>query len=242
MSRLFTIFLLLFMTTSLALSSENKFHIVIDPGHGGQDLGAIRDSFIEAKIVLEIAKKIKTQLDQIKDIKTTLTRNSSNGIALKDRVQMANDLKADLYISLHANTSNSTSIAGMEFYFNSTQPKPLTTDDSMIIEKPFVTKKDVIEKIKSDFEFYNKTSKSLQLTKSFKRNSTEKNQKSIIKRASYYVIDHTNMPSALIELGFISNRREAKKLVSEEYQNEMAQMLTMAIIEYKEKSDKHESL
>ena len=67
-------------------------------------------------------------------------------------------------------------------------------------------------------------------------------KKSVIRRAPFYVIENTTMPAILIEVGFISNRREAKKLATPEYQSEIASLLTKSILSYKEKSDKKVSL
>ena len=226
-------------------SSDHSFHIVLDPGHGGSDLGATRDSFIESKIVFQITQKIKANLDQQKNIITTLTRNKVQGLSLKDRVQIANDLKADLFVSLHANTSNSESVRGMEFYFNS--PNASGNLRQSVTKNHFPTSSEVIEKIKNDFQFYDKTERSLRLAKSLKTAQEQKSSitgadksmiKSTIKRAPFHVIENTTMPAALVELGFISNRREAKKLTTENYQTEIAGLLTAAILEYKEKSDK----
>lgn len=240
--KLFRLIFILLFTLISSLSFANEFHIVIDPGHGGADLGAVRDSFVESKIALQIAQKIKSLLDKETNVNTTLTRIKNTSLSLKERVQMANDLKADLYVSLHANTSTSSSVNGMEFYFNSISPKPIEAEELLQSKNIFPNNLEVIEKIKNDFRFYEKTEQSLLLTKSLKSRSSDIETKSVIKRADYYVVDHTNMPSALIELGFISNRREAKKLVSEDYQNQLAQMLTRAILDYKEKSDKRSSL
>lgn len=234
-------FFIFFYSASL-FASEDVFHIVIDPGHGGVDLGAVRDSFIESKIVLQISQKVKTLLDQQKNITATLTRYDSSGLSLKKRVLFANEMKADLFVSLHANTSNSEYVRGMEFYFNSHKPGSPDTNEPHLTNNQTPTNIEVVEKIKKDFLFYDKTEKSLMLTKAFKEKSSEQEQKSIIKRAPFYVIEHTAMPSILIELGFISNRREAKKLTTEDYQNEMAQLLTSAILKYKEKSDKLKAL
>ncbi len=217
---------------------DSTFHIVLDPGHGGGDLGATRDTFIEAQIVLQIATRVKQQLDLQPGFKTTLTRAINTGLSLKNRVALANDLKADLFVSLHANTSNSEYVNGMEFYFNSPNSRLSETRMPGDDRGPTLTNSDVIAKIKSDFQFYEKTEKSFMLTRAFREKSAETEQKSIIRRAPFYVIDHTSMPSILIELGFISNRREAKKLTSQTYQDELARLLTAAILKYKEKSDK----
>jgi len=238
MKLIFSILILMICFRALQ-ASETPFHVVIDPGHGGQDLGAVRDSFVEKQIVLEIAKKLKAQLENHKNVTASLTRHEDVGLTLKSRVQLASELNADLFVSLHANTSFSSSVQGMEFYFNSADSlkfREQTEENKPLIKNP--NSAQVIEKIKNDFLFYDKTRKSLLLTKSIKDKYVDLEQKSIIKRAPFYVIDRTSMPSALIELGFISNRREAKKLTSEEYQNKLAGLLTNAIIEYKEKSDK----
>ena len=219
--------------------TDKVLHVVIDPGHGGQDLGATRDSFVEAEIVLQIAEKVKQQLQQ-KNVQVTLTRKDARGISLKNRVQLANDLGADLFVSLHANTSTSESITGMEFYFNS--PQSINHQLAEVERSPQPDNREVIRKIRNDFAFYDKTAKSLNLTRAIQNRSSTIEEKSVIKRAPFYVIDHTTMPSVLVELGFISNRREAKKLVSPEFQDKVAAQLATAILEYKEKSDKSSSL
>lgn len=241
--KFFFIILFWFVFGSMATASTDRtFHIVIDPGHGGQDYGATRDAFVEARIVLQIAHKVKSQLDRESNIKTTLTRTNDSGLSLKNRVLLANAMKADLFVSLHANTSTSSAISGMEFYFNSTRPKSLIEKEVIPENRTAATNAEVIEKIRNDFLYYEKTEKSLLLTKTFHEKSQASDLRGIIKRAPFYVIDHTAMPAILIELGFISNRREAKKLTSENYQNEMAHVLTSAILNYKEKSDKLHSL
>lgn len=236
--KLFWYFLVLILIGNSAFAD---FHIVLDPGHGGNDMGATRDAFVEAKIVFQIATRVKQQLDLHPGFKTTLTRADDSGLSLKNRVVLANKLNADLFVSLHANTSNSEYVNGMEFYFNSAAP--VAAAEAKTGDSPLpISNSEVIEKIKTDFRYYEKTEKSLILTRSFREKSMESDQKSIIRRAPFYVIDHTAMPSILIELGFISNRREAKKLTTQSYQDELARLLTSAILKYKEKSDKLSTL
>lgn len=222
--------------TAHAWSEATPFRVVIDPGHGGQDLGAVRDAYVESEIVLEISKKLKTHLETYPDVKVTLTRETPRGIALKNRVQIANEQNADLFVSLHANTSNSDTVTGMEFYFNSPQAVNHSIADRE--ENKPLDNRDVIQKIRDDFAFYDKTSRSLKLTHTMMKKSASSSNKSVIKRAPFLVIDHTLMPAVLIELGFISNKLEAKKLTSEDFQTEITRQLAAAIIEYKEKGDK----
>lgn len=233
------------------LKATSAFRVVIDPGHGGTDLGTSRDSFIEAKIVYDISLKIYHQLmnqnklsskQGLPNIDVQLTRSPSQGLSLEERANLANKTQADLFISLHANSSNSKSVSGMEFYFGTDKPLPyrrkhLHKPDTRQLASINQNKpKTVVEKIKSDLVLFGKLKRSLEFSQDTQKQTADK--KSVIRRAPFYVIENTLMPSVLIEVGFISNRREAKKLASSAYQNEIAQLLTQAILRYKEKSDK----
>lgn len=225
------------------------FRVVIDPGHGGSDLGTSRDSFVESKIVYQIAQKLNDKLNLAKsrwpltqtELIVHLTRQENQGLSLPERVKIANQLHADLFVSLHANSSSSQLVNGMEFYFGSDIKTPVTVLDSNRKKSPsdesVENPQDVVEKIKQELVQFGKMKRSLEFTKTTQKQTVD--QKSVIRRAPFYVIENTSMPAVLIEVGFISNRREAKKLVSEDYQNEIAQVLTQAILEYKEKSDKN---
>jgi N-acetylmuramoyl-L-alanine amidase len=228
----------IFFAVLLSLSSfchaQTPYRVVIDPGHGGSDLGAVRDSFIESHIVLSIAEKVKHYLDQKKYIVSVLTRKNDKNLSLQDRVDIAANMKADLFISLHANSSPAKSVSGMEFYFNSPQKTKKAPADK---DGPATNKNEVIARIKQDFLEDAKTEKSLLLTQTIQQNvSQDEEQRSVIRRAPFYVIEHTPMPAALIELGFISNRRDAKRLVSEDYQDKMSQLIADAIEHYYELS------
>lgn len=224
--------LFLHLYTSLVLMLISipglAFVVVIDPGHGGRDSGATRGSFKESLIVLELAQKLAEELKKNPEIQVELTRETNKLIPLQSRVDLANQKKADLFISLHANSSTSGSVTGMEFYFNGHAPQLIKNKNSSETE--------IIKKITSDLVHFGKTNASLELSKSIQGNVLE--TKSVIRRAPFYVIENTTMPSVLIEVGFISNLREARKLITAEYQSELVQILTRSVHEYKEKSDK----
>ena len=220
-----------------------SFTVVIDPGHGGVDGGANRGSFVESQIVFQIAEKIEAQLKKIPDIQVSLTRSKNRGISLSDRVQFAVDKKADLFLSLHANSSTSNQVSGMEYYFGvktlapvllAEKNQPASAHDSNTI----------VEAIKKDLVDFGKMKRSLELSQNIQTSWQQVNSEnkqistSKIRRAPFYVIENTSMPSVLVEVGFISNQREARKLVSAEYQEELARALTDAIVNFKEKSDK----
>jgi len=228
----------LFFTLSLimlwVLPSGAQFRVIIDPGHGGSDMGATRDSFVESKIVLAIADKLKADLEK-QNMQVTLTREDDSHLSLQQRVQMANEKKADLFLSLHANWSRSKQVSGFEFYFASQQNQTHAANETHLT-KP----NDIVEKIKNDLTLLGRQKLSLEFSQQAQQQIAD--QKSVIRRAPFYVIENTSMPAVLIEVGFISNRREAKQLASPEYQSEIADLLTKSVLSYKEKSDKKLSL
>lgn len=221
----------LFLSVCLLISFQHAqakpFHVILDPGHGGSDFGATQDSFVESKIVLSIAEKLKADLEK-QSIQVSLTREADSHLSLQQRVQMANALNADLFLSLHANWSRSKQVSGFEFYFaaQNSYPERLKRTGS---EQPPA----VIEAIKADLSLLGRQKQSLEFSQ--KTQLQIEDQKSVIRRAPFYVIENTLMPAVLIEVGFISNRREAKKLASPEYQSEIAQLLTKSILSYKDK-------
>ena len=232
--------------TVLLLSLEAKAYVVIlDPGHGGVDGGASRGSFVEAKIVYQIAARIEAELKKKSDIEVYLTHGMNHGKSLHERVEYAELKKADLFLSLHANSSPSTQVSGLEYYFNAGNNSPVLFKNS---KNTLANKPDqIVDVIKKDLVEFGKTKRSLELSQNIQVVWTASEfgkaptTTSKIRRAPFYVIENTSMPSVLVEVGFISNQREAKKLVSSSYQEELAHALTEAIINFKEKSDKKPS-
>lgn len=216
-----------FLLISFHSVQAAPFHVILDPGHGGNDFGTTQDSFVESKIVLSIAEKLKADLEK-HTIQVTLTREADSHLTLQQRVQMANGLNADLFLSLHANWSRSKQVSGFEFYFSAqnSYPERIKRNGS---EQPLA----IIEAIKADLALLGRQKQSLEFSQTTQSQIEDK--KSVIRRAPFYVIENTLMPAVLIEVGFISNRREAKQLASPEYQSEIAQILTKSILSYKDK-------
>lgn len=202
------------------------FTVVIDPGHGGQDVGALRDFsshfFKESKMTLSLSQKIQKlaedQFDQ-SVLKIVLTRQKDETLSLQKRVAIAEASKADLFISLHVNSAPSSQVSGMEFFFkkNDSISKNESTHPTEAIVQSLIN--------------FGQTRQSLQFNHALKKNWAE--TRSIIKRAPYFVIERATMPSVLIEVGFISNLSEAKKLMTDDYQNKIAQSVINAIVDYK---------
>lgn len=237
------IFFMAFLLFTLSPRMSNAFNLVIDPGHGGSDRGAFRGSFIESEIVLKIAEKLKADLEEKSPaMNIYVTRSGQSFIPLKDRVQLAHEKKADLFLSLHANSSTSAQVSGMEYYFNAQKNAPVFLK-SKVTDTP-QTQAAIVASIQSELIEFGKTKQSLDFSKKIQSvwTNSDFGQKqartSKIRRAPFYVIENTQMPSVLVEVGFISNQREAKKLVTQDYQNELAHALSEAVLDFKEKSDK----
>ena len=213
----------LFILFTLLLSLQSfAFTVVIDPGHGGQDVGAIRDFFKESKVTLSLSQKIqKLAEDQFDEniLKVVLTRQKNETLSLQKRVDIAEAEKANLFISLHVNSAPSSQVSGMEFFFkkNESSEKNNNLNPTETIVQSLIN--------------FGQTRQSLLFNHALKKNWTE--TRSIIKRAPYFVIERASMPSVLIEVGFISNLSEAKKLMTDDYQNKIAQSVINAIVDYK---------
>lgn len=205
------------------------FVLVIDPGHGGIDVGAIRGIFKESDITLKVAQKIQNliQSDLSQNIEVILTRETNKTLSLENRVKVAEMRNADLFISLHANSSQASYVNGMEFYFK----KGIYNQKMPVIEASTS-----IKKIVADLTSFGQTRQSLkfnQILQTQVRTSLGPNSKTVIKRAPFFVIEKTSMPSALIEIGYISNLSEAKLLLTDERQQEIAETIVKSIFAYR---------
>lgn len=223
----------LFSTLLTASFSAHALTVIVDPGHGGVDKGASRGAMKESVLVLGLAQKIQSLAQTLssKDLKIILTRESERNIALQSRVNFAEAQSADLFISLHANTSTSPRVSGMEFYF---EEKNLAPDP----QAP------VVDQILADLTHNGKMRSSLTFAKDLQTNMKQSARaplnetKTVIRRAPFFVIENSLSPSLLVEVGFLSNPQEAARLNQADYQAEIAQTLVKTILDFKERSDK----
>lgn len=174
---------------------KNKV-IVIDPGHGGNDTGALRGSVLEKDLTLDIALKLRKVLKEKGFNKVIMTRTSDTTLSLADRVRIANDYNADLFVSIHINSSVKSEINGIETHYYS--------DRGYDVAK--VIHKELISNI----------------------SATDRG----LFKSKFYVINHTEAPAVLLELGFISNEQEKNLLTSERRQTDSAQAIADGIVNY----------
>ncbi len=220
----------------------NRFRkIVIDAGHGGKDPGGIGWSGIQEKeVVLDIAKRFSKILRK-KGINIKMTRETDKFIVLEERARIASRENADLFISIHTNIAKSRNVRGFEVYYL----KPLDWKTRRSIYDPkryedifenFSMKRNDINLQKSliDMLYVHKKRESPKISKHFAKHVSSllnvRNRGS--KAANFSVLRNTVMPAILIEVGFLSNRREAEKLKSRSYRQKIAESLAESLVRY----------
>ncbi|MFQ3675835.1 MAG: N-acetylmuramoyl-L-alanine amidase [Endomicrobiia bacterium] len=230
------------LENNLTLVNNNKFVIVIDPGHGGEDPGAIGPKgTTEKNVNLNIAKYLKEMLVK-ENYKVYLTREEDKFIPLAERTKFANDKNASLFVSIHCNAAEKRTGTdkGFEIYFlseNATDPDAVATErlenEVVKFEKqtPELTKLQKILWSMIINEFMNESSKlcSLILKEVIQRTNLDNRG---VKQAGFYVLRGAQMPAVLVECGFISNPYEEMKLVREDFQRAIASGIFAGIKNY----------
>ncbi len=213
--------------------------IVLDPGHGGKDPGAIgKNGLMEKDVTLDIAKRLKKILTEKENKKVYLTREDDTYIRLEQRPTIASGKKADLFISIHVNSNTKRSSRGIETYIlNLSSDKwaqKTAARENMASEKSISD----LEKILFDLADNNKeVSMSLALSvQNSVVNALKKDYSRIedlgVKQAPFYVLIGTKVPSILAEVSFISNPDEEKRLRTSEYRQKIAEGLYEGIKKY----------
>lgn len=224
-----------------------KKRIVLDPGHGGNDPGAVGPrNLYEKDVVLDIALKLKKILAQDQDLEVYLTRESDVFIPLEQRTAIANSKSADLFISIHANASPRRDVKGVETYLlnwtNDEEAMTVAARENAISLKKMKKMnegRDVLDIMLSDLKRDNKRDESLKLANFLQQNMVSglnKNYSHIVdlgvKQALFYVLFGAQMPSVLVEVSFISNPLEEKLLSKDSYRIELAQSIAFGVNKY----------
>jgi N-acetylmuramoyl-L-alanine amidase len=214
--------------------------VVIDPGHGGEEVGAKGPAgTLEKDITLSIARKLRTSLANSLGLQTFLTRDKDAEVPLDDRASFANNYKADLFISIHANASRSHGAKGSEVYFLSYQASdeesrrvalqegeaqsgaPAGSDVALILWDMAQA-----EHLEESSALASRLQEELaQVTGSVGRG---------VKQAPFRVLVGAAMPAVLVEVAFISNSDEEKLLGSEAYQSKIVSALVRGVGRYQQ--------
>ena len=216
--------------------------IVIDPGHGGHDTGTVGPSGLQEKdLVLDIALKLKALVEEKLGSEVLLTRADDTFIPLEERTAMANHSQADLFLSIHANSSRSRRVSGVETFFldfaSSSEAEEIAARENSSAQKTIFELQDLVQKI----TLKEKIDESRELAQIVQKSVTSQLQKTHsqtrdrgVKQAPFIVLIGANMPSILSEVSFVSNPSDEKLLKSSSYRQKLAEALCRGIEAYAE--------
>lgn len=224
-----------------------KRRIVIDPGHGGHDPGAVGpNKLYEKDVVLDIALKLRKILAEDPSVEVFLTRDKDIFIPLEQRTAIANSKNADLFVSVHANASPRKEAKGIETYFlnwtNDEEANKVAARENKISLKKMKKmneERDILEIIKGDLSRDSKRDESLKLANYIQLsmvNTLNRDYSHIVdlgvKQALFYVLFGARMSSVLVEVSFISNPLEEKLLSNNDYREGLAKSIAGGITSY----------
>ncbi len=223
--------------------------IVIDAGHGGEHDGAIgRNGLREKEVTLDIALRLEKLLLNGKKIKPVLTRRDDVTVGLEDRAKMANDANGDLFVSIHANSSEEKNASGSETYFLAAAKSDEARITELLENSDFdIQLPDTPRKGKEELDFIimdllqtEYLSQSQQLAEvvqdEMKKNLNIRSRG--INQAGFRVLNHVRMPSVLVEVAFISNRIEERLLGQGDFRQLAAESIFAGLMRFIERYER----
>jgi len=214
--------------------------IVIDPGHGGHDTGTIGPNGLQEKdLVLEVGRRLGKLLETRLGAEVVYTRKNDTFIPLETRTAVANQQRADLFISIHANSSRDSDARGVETYYlnftSSPEALEVAARENAVSEKSIYELQDLVkkialkEKIEESREFAGDVQSSLHSGLAAKSPAIRDRG---VKKAPFIVLIGANMPSILAEISFVSNPTDEHRLQTSEYRQRIAESLYRGIAKY----------
>jgi N-acetylmuramoyl-L-alanine amidase len=216
--------------------------IVIDPGHGGKDPGAIspNQGLVEKDVTLAIAVRVKRFLEKLRPgVKVKLTRTRDIFLTLEERAAIANSMNADIFLSIHCNASKDNSSRGFETYYLS----PARTKSAMALAARengmTIASLSDLQTTLLDLMVCSKVSESSRLAKSINfnigkvmklKNSSRLNRG--VRPGPFYVLFGAKAPAALVECGFISNLEEARKMLQKNHLDRVGAGVARGILNF----------
>jgi len=246
-------FVFLFSQVAQGTNTPDKpFTVIIDPGHGGKDPGAVFKQIREKDIVLGIGLKLGNYIrENLPDVKIIYTRDRDVFVPLHERAEIANKNKADLFISLHANYCGTPSITGTETFVLGLH----RTEENLDVAKkenavilmeddysttyqgfdPNSSESYIMFEMVQDEHLYQSIDLAAEIQSQFKNRAGRKDRG--VKQAGFLVLRRTSMPSVLVEAGFLSNNYEANYMNSDDGQAYLASAIFRAVRDYKKAID-----
>jgi N-acetylmuramoyl-L-alanine amidase len=222
--------------------------VIIDPGHGGKEPGAIsKRGYKEKQFALSVAKKAEAALAKIPGITVVLTRTGDDSMTLSDRATLANQVGADLFISLHANAFKNRRWGGFETFFHSLEAsgeeaRRVASKENAQDMASAETGDDEVSVILQDMKLNERLKSSSRLAQVVQKRlagALEFNNRGVM-QADFAVLRQTRMPAILVELGFMTNPQEEQLLREPKIQEQVAIALRDAIVDYRVLLEKQE--
>jgi N-acetylmuramoyl-L-alanine amidase len=213
--------------------------VVLDPGHGGSDHGTAGKSVIEKDLVLDVSLRLGKLIEDRLGADVVYTRKEDTFVALEERTRIANEKEADLFLSIHANSSPYRNVAGTETYYLSfTDSKPdmeTAARENASSRRSMHELSDLVRRIAQ----HDKAEESREFAARVQASAYELTAKTTgrvqnrgVKRAPFVVLIGAQMPSILTEIGFVTNAREEALLQQEEHRQKIAEALYKGIYQY----------
>lgn len=214
--------------------------IVIDAGHGGRDPGAHANGLREADVVLDIARRVARRLASEPGVEVVMTRNDDTFVPLRARTARANEVGADLFLSIHANASHNTKAHGVETYFLDFALDPeaerVAARENLAADGKMKDLQNLLEAIaaNSKLQESRKFAGTVQRALVDRLQAVNADLRDLgVKQAPFFVLIGARMPSVLAEISFLTNRREAQLLASDAYRDHIAEALVEGVANYR---------
>jgi N-acetylmuramoyl-L-alanine amidase len=215
--------------------------IVIDPGHGGYDPGAQVRGLNEAELVLDIGLRLEQLLTREPGVAVVLTRRTNTYVSLEQRTAIANRSPADLFLSIHANASANASVRGFETYFLNFAPNPeaeaIAARENAGSSKTMGSLPDIVKAIALNNKIDESRDFASMLQQSMHAHlrRVDRTARNLgVKQAPFMVLVGATMPSALVEVSFLTHRQDAALLRTTNYRQQIAEALAGGILKYQQ--------
>lgn len=231
-------------------SLRNQKIILVDAGHGGEDSGAIgKNKSLEKNVNLAIAKKLVAIINQNKDFKAVLSRSGDYYVPLTKRLTIAQQQKASMFISIHADSVESISAKGASVYMlsekgnNSKLAKQLEASQNLVDQfggvETVIDNDQFLKNILTDYSRKDKEKQSFELAQEIiaQLDKIGPIHKQIPQKANFVVLKSPSIPSVLVETAFISNPTQEKRLTNKKQQQKIAQSIYKGIVNFYQKLD-----
>ena len=215
--------------------------IVIDPGHGGKDPGTVnrRLGLKEKDITLDIGKRLNAILNEHKELEVILTRPRDEFVPLEERAAIANSNQGDIFVSIHTNSAPRLTARGVESYYLNVTADPwameVAAQENAMSRKSMADMRTILDQILQN----SKISESRIFTQFIQESMIANLKRKYdgiedlgVKKAPFYVLLGAQMPSALVEVSFLSHSDEARRLATPEYRQAVAAGLYLGIINF----------